>query len=225
MARRWTRCWSAQPVAEPLGRRAARATCAGPFARSPRRRVGSSFAACGTISAGSWRNTRISARTTPMSRPHRDARTPRTFVPRRRRPSAPSSSPVISAIGGRDPAPSRGAGLDVVEMYRAANNPIVDRRLSHSRPRDGQRACRQGRGRGAAHADGDEEQAVCRYAHRPEDQCRHPRPAFFDRDAMTAPSLAVFALRYDCAVVPVRVDRLAGARLPHHRRAAPRPAR
>ena len=48
---------------------------------------------------------------------------------------------------------------------------------------------------------------------------------FFGRDAMTAPSLAVFALRYDCAVVPVRVDRLAGARLPHHRRAAPRPAR
>jgi hypothetical protein len=116
-----------------------------------------------------------------MSRPHRDARAPRTFVPGRRRASAPSSSPVISAIGRSRPAPSRGAGLDVVEMCRAANNPIVDRRLSHSRPRDGQRACRQGRGRGAAHTGGDEEQAVCRYAHRPEDQCWHARPVLRPR--------------------------------------------
>ena len=35
---------------------------------------------------------------------------------------------------------------------------------------------------------------------------------FFGRDAMTAPALARLALRYDCAVVPVRVDRIAGAR-------------
>jgi Kdo2-lipid IVA lauroyltransferase/acyltransferase len=35
---------------------------------------------------------------------------------------------------------------------------------------------------------------------------------FFGRDAMTAPALARLALRYGCAVVPVRVDRLEGAR-------------
>lgn len=35
---------------------------------------------------------------------------------------------------------------------------------------------------------------------------------FFGRDAMTAPALAVFALRFDCAVVPARVERLGGAR-------------
>jgi len=35
---------------------------------------------------------------------------------------------------------------------------------------------------------------------------------FFGRDAMTAPALARLALRFDCAVVPVRVDRLARAR-------------
>ena len=35
---------------------------------------------------------------------------------------------------------------------------------------------------------------------------------FFGRDAMTTPALAVFALRYNCAVVPARVERLGGAR-------------
>jgi len=35
---------------------------------------------------------------------------------------------------------------------------------------------------------------------------------FFGRDAMTAPALAQFALRYDCPVVPVRVERLGGCK-------------
>ena len=35
---------------------------------------------------------------------------------------------------------------------------------------------------------------------------------FFGRDAMTAPALAELALRFDCPVVPVRVERLEGAR-------------
>lgn len=34
---------------------------------------------------------------------------------------------------------------------------------------------------------------------------------FFGVDAMTAPALAVLALRFDCAVLPVRVERLGGA--------------
>jgi KDO2-lipid IV(A) lauroyltransferase len=34
---------------------------------------------------------------------------------------------------------------------------------------------------------------------------------FFGRDAMTAPALAMLALRFDCAVLPVRVERLRGA--------------
>ena len=34
---------------------------------------------------------------------------------------------------------------------------------------------------------------------------------FFGRDAMTAPALAVLALRYDCAVVPIRMERTKGA--------------
>ncbi len=35
---------------------------------------------------------------------------------------------------------------------------------------------------------------------------------FFGRDAMTAPALAQFALRYDCPVVPFRVERLGGVK-------------
>jgi KDO2-lipid IV(A) lauroyltransferase len=36
---------------------------------------------------------------------------------------------------------------------------------------------------------------------------------FFGRPAMTAPALAVLALRFDCDVLPARVERLDGARL------------
>ncbi|MBI3452915.1 MAG: lipid A biosynthesis lauroyl acyltransferase [Rhodospirillales bacterium] len=35
---------------------------------------------------------------------------------------------------------------------------------------------------------------------------------FFGRDAMTAPALAQFALRFDCTVLPAQVERLGGAR-------------
>jgi KDO2-lipid IV(A) lauroyltransferase len=35
---------------------------------------------------------------------------------------------------------------------------------------------------------------------------------FFGRDAMTAPALAILALRFDCSVVPIRMVRLNGAR-------------
>lgn len=34
---------------------------------------------------------------------------------------------------------------------------------------------------------------------------------FFGRNAMTAPALAQFALKYDCPVIPVRIERLGGA--------------
>jgi KDO2-lipid IV(A) lauroyltransferase len=34
---------------------------------------------------------------------------------------------------------------------------------------------------------------------------------FFGRDAMTAPALARLARRFDCVVVPARVERLGGA--------------
>jgi lauroyl/myristoyl acyltransferase len=99
-----------------------------PFPRSPGRRVGSSFAACGTISAESWRNTRI---------------------------QAPGKRAIFFSgnfgnweVAAR--AVTQSAGLAVVEMYRAANNAIVDRHLSHSRRVMGSEfAAKTGPGRGA----------------------------------------------------------------------------
>ena len=102
------------------------------------------------------------------------------------------------------------AGLEVVEMYRAANNPIVDQLITHSRSIVGSELAAKGsagaRRMLAAMKSG-------RHIALLVDQKKNDGIAvpFFGRDAMTEQSLAVFALRFDCAVVPVRVDRLARA--------------
>jgi KDO2-lipid IV(A) lauroyltransferase len=102
------------------------------------------------------------------------------------------------------------AGFEVTGVYRAPNNPIVDRFMLWARGAEGGElvpkgdiaarkafgALRQGR-------------ALCMLV----DQKMNdgvPVP-FFGRDAMTAPALAVLALRYDCAVVPIRMLRTKGA--------------
>jgi KDO2-lipid IV(A) lauroyltransferase len=103
------------------------------------------------------------------------------------------------------------AGLDVVEMYRAANNPFVDQLINRSRRVVGSELAAKGssgaRRMLAAMKSG-------RHIAMLVDQKQNegiPVP-FFGRDAWTMPSLAVFARRFDCAVVPVRVERLKGAR-------------
>jgi Kdo2-lipid IVA lauroyltransferase/acyltransferase len=102
------------------------------------------------------------------------------------------------------------AGFEVTGVYRAPNNPIIDRFMLWARGAEGGElvpkgdiaarkafgALRQGR-------------ALCMLV----DQKMNdgiPVP-FFGRDAMTAPALAVLALRYDCAVVPIRMLRTKGA--------------
>ncbi len=103
------------------------------------------------------------------------------------------------------------AGLEVVEMYRAANNPFVDQLISHSRRVVGSELAAKGsagaRRMLAAMKSG-------RHIAMLVDQKKNDGIAvpFFGRDAMTEHSLAVFALRFDCAVVPVRTDRLPHAR-------------
>lgn len=102
------------------------------------------------------------------------------------------------------------AGLGVVEIYRAANNPLVDKLVNDARSVVGSELVPKGKV--AAR------QAVAalkagRHIAMLVDQKMNdgiPVP-FFGRAAMTAPALARLALRYDCAVVPVRVDRIAGA--------------
>lgn len=103
------------------------------------------------------------------------------------------------------------AGLGVVEIYRAANNPIVDGIINYARSVVGSELVPKGT-------------VAARRALVALKQGRHiamlvdqkmndgiPVP-FFGRDAMTAPALAKFALHFGCAVVPVRVDRLPRAR-------------
>jgi KDO2-lipid IV(A) lauroyltransferase len=99
------------------------------------------------------------------------------------------------------------AGLGVTEIYRAANNPIVDGIINHARRVMGSELAPKG-------------SVAARRAVAALQQGRHiamlvdqkmndgiPVP-FFGRDAMTAPAAARLALRFDCAVVPVRVERL-----------------
>jgi len=103
------------------------------------------------------------------------------------------------------------AGLGVAEIYRAANNPIVDGIINYARSVVGSELVPKGMvaaRRALAALKGGRHIAML------VDQKMNdgiPVP-FFGRDAMTAPALAKFALHFKCAVVPVRVDRLPHAR-------------
>lgn len=103
------------------------------------------------------------------------------------------------------------AGLGVAEIYRAANNPVVDRIINHARSVVDSELVPKGSS-GARRALAALQQG--RHIAMLVDQKMNDGIAvpFFGRPAMTAPALARLALRYDCAVVPVRVDRLPHAR-------------
>jgi KDO2-lipid IV(A) lauroyltransferase len=101
-------------------------------------------------------------------------------------------------------------GISVAQIYRAANNPLVDQMITRFRGA-GEELIPKGKvaaRRAIA--------ALRRGAHLTmlADQKMNdgiPVP-FFGHPAMTAPALAVLALRFDCDVLPVRVERLEGAR-------------
>src|SRR4029077_20713773 len=101
-------------------------------------------------------------------------------------------------------------GISVAQIYRAANNPLMDRMIARFRgdqdefipkgavaARRAIAALRRGTHLGLL-ADQKMNDGI-------------PVP-FFGRPAMTAPALAVLALRFDCDVLPLRVERLDGAR-------------
>jgi KDO2-lipid IV(A) lauroyltransferase len=102
-------------------------------------------------------------------------------------------------------------GLDVAEVYRAANNPWIDRLIASYRGSVGSELIPKGmvaaRRSIAAIRDG-------RHLALLVDQKMNDGipVAFFGRDAMTAPAVAQLALRFDCAIMPARVERLNGAR-------------
>jgi KDO2-lipid IV(A) lauroyltransferase len=100
-------------------------------------------------------------------------------------------------------------GIEVAQIYRAANNPLVDRMITRFRGTGGELIPK-----GAVAA----RRAIAvlrRGAHLTmlADQKMNdgiPVP-FFGRTAMTSSALASLALRFDCDVLPARVERLGGA--------------
>ena len=100
-------------------------------------------------------------------------------------------------------------GISVAQIYRAANNPLLDRMIARYRGDAGELIPK---GKVAARR---AIAALRRGTHLTllADQKMNdgiPVP-FFGRLAMTAPALAVLALRFNCDVRPARVERLHGA--------------
>ncbi|MGH7060567.1 MAG: lauroyl acyltransferase, partial [Stellaceae bacterium] len=100
-------------------------------------------------------------------------------------------------------------GISVAQIYRAANNPLVDRLIARLR---GDRDEFIPKGAVAARR---AIAALNRGVHLGllADQKMNDGIAvpFFGRPAMTSSALAFLALRFDCDVFPLRVERLAGA--------------
>ena len=101
-------------------------------------------------------------------------------------------------------------GIPVAQIHRAGNNPLLDHMITRFRG-DGAKLIPKGTvaARRAI-------EALRRGTHLTllADQKMNdgiPLP-FFGRLAMTAPALAVLALRFDCDVLPAWVERLDGAR-------------
>lgn len=101
-------------------------------------------------------------------------------------------------------------GIPVAQIYRAGNNPLLDRMIARFRGDEaelipkGTVAARRAIAalRGGTHLTLLVDQKM---------NDGIPVP-FFGCLAMTAPALAVLALRFDCDVLPARVERLDGAR-------------
>lgn len=102
-------------------------------------------------------------------------------------------------------------GLPLVHVYRAANNPLTDEILRQLRVPVGGRHIPKG---------AEAAREMIRALKRGEsiallmDQKLNNGVAvpFFGRDAMTAPAIAEFALRFGCPVVPAHAERLGGTR-------------
>ena len=101
-------------------------------------------------------------------------------------------------------------GISVAQIYRAANNPLVDRMINRFRGNGSELIPKGTIAARRAIA------ALRRGAHLTmlaDQKMNDGIPvAFFGQTAMTTSALAVLALRFDCDMLPARVERLAGAR-------------
>jgi KDO2-lipid IV(A) lauroyltransferase len=109
----------------------------------------------------------------------------------------------IAAIAGRQ------FGIDATHIYRAANNPLVDRLIARLRGSEGEYIPKGAIG---------SRQAVAALRRGGSlgllvDQKQNEGIAvpFFGRAAMTTPAPAALALHFDCDVLMARVERLSGA--------------
>jgi KDO2-lipid IV(A) lauroyltransferase len=102
-------------------------------------------------------------------------------------------------------------GLDLIQIYRTANNPWVERLIQRARAPIGGRQHAKGT-RGTRHmlrALKRGEQVAMLVDQKYNEGIAVP---FFGRDAMTTPAVAELALRFQVPVIPARVERLKGAR-------------
>jgi len=101
------------------------------------------------------------------------------------------------------------AGLDIVEIYRPANNPLVDRLITHARSVIGSELVPKGiAARRVVAALRSGRHIAMLVDQKTIDGVAVP---FFGRPAQTAPALARMALHFKCPVVPVRIIRTNGA--------------
>jgi len=102
-------------------------------------------------------------------------------------------------------------GVELVQVYRGANNPDLEATMRQLRRSLGVEPVRKGAA-GARRIIGALRQGrnlALLVDQKMNDGIAVP---FFGREAMTAPAMAELALRYDCSILPMRVDRLHGAR-------------
>lgn len=101
-------------------------------------------------------------------------------------------------------------GYHVTQIYRAPNNPLVDRLIARCRGDRGEYVPKGVTAARRAFA------ALYRGGHLTmlaDQKLNEGIPVtFFGRPAMTATALALLALRFECDVLPTRVERLGGAR-------------
>jgi KDO2-lipid IV(A) lauroyltransferase len=100
-------------------------------------------------------------------------------------------------------------GPSLLSVYRAPNNPLTGRLLERLRPR--RRAIAKGAEGGrelVRHLRNGDHLAML-----VDQKLNDGIPvAFMGRDALTAPALARLGLRYHCPILPIRVERMKGAR-------------
>ncbi len=98
-------------------------------------------------------------------------------------------------------------GLHLLQIYRAANNPVVEAMMVDFRKSIGVEAVPKGAKGGRRSATVIKSGGVMGLLVDQKKNDGIPVP-FFGRDAWTAPALAKLALRYDAVVIPWRVERL-----------------